>query len=236
MANSQTETSHCWDLRSIRKLIDELKTVRSALVAFESSFAARLDQFDAHQRISAANLLHYVALRRHDLRGLQASLAQLGLSSLGRAEPHVLANINAVLHVLTHMAGGHPSEERFAQVDYASAAALLNARAEALLGREPEKRSVRIMVTLSTEAAHDYALVKEMVTAGMDCARINCAHDEESAWKAMAGNVRRAAEEVRRPCRILMDLAGAKLRIGAIEAGPQVFKLKPGNVPFAVER
>ena len=35
---------------------------------------------------SARNLVHYMALRRHDLRELQDQLAAVGLSSLGRAD------------------------------------------------------------------------------------------------------------------------------------------------------
>ena len=84
------------------------------------------------------------------------------------------------------------------------------------------------MVTLPSEAASDYLLVKEMDAAGMNCARINlAAHDEAAAWKAMAAHLRRAQRELRRPCRILMDLAGAKPRIGPIEPGPRVFRLRP---------
>ena len=41
-------------------------------------------------RASAINLVHYVWLRGHDIRGLQAELADLGLSSLGRLESRVL--------------------------------------------------------------------------------------------------------------------------------------------------
>ncbi len=83
------------------------------------------------------------------------------------------------------------------------------------------------MVTMPPEAAFDYSLVKEMVAAGMNCARINCAHDEASAWNAMAAHLHRAQRELGKPCRILMDLAGAKPRIGPIEPGPPVFKLRP---------
>jgi hypothetical protein len=45
---------------------------------------------------SAVNVAHYVALRHEDLRELQARLSELGLSSLGRSEPGVLANLRAV--------------------------------------------------------------------------------------------------------------------------------------------
>jgi hypothetical protein len=54
---------------------------------------------------SARNLMHYVALRRHDIRHLQSQLASLGLSSLGRTEPHVLGALHAVMEILHQLAG-----------------------------------------------------------------------------------------------------------------------------------
>ena len=42
------------------------------------------------------NLTHYLALRQSDERSLQRKLGRLGLSSLGRCEPHVLATVESV--------------------------------------------------------------------------------------------------------------------------------------------
>jgi len=44
-------------------------------------------------------------LQRVDNRPLQQKLAGLGLSSLGRSESHVLANIDKVLGILHRLAG-----------------------------------------------------------------------------------------------------------------------------------
>src|SRR5690606_28769716 len=82
-------------------------------------------------------------------------------------------------------------------------------------------------VTLPSEAADDATLAHTLVEAGMDVARINCAHDDATRWLTMADNVRRAAETLGRPVRILTDLAGPKLRTGRIAPGPAVLKLKP---------
>ena len=38
---------------------------------------------------SDTNLLHYLVLQGHDVRGLQEKLAALGLSSVGRMKSHV---------------------------------------------------------------------------------------------------------------------------------------------------
>jgi pyruvate kinase len=69
----------------------------------------------------------------------------------------------------------------------------------------------------------------------MDCMRINCAYDEPDAWAAMAGHLAQANRELGRGCKISMDLAGPKLRVGPVEAGPEVLKIRPrrdalGNV------
>lgn len=47
----------------------------------------------------------YLALRQLDIRGLQNDVADLGLSSLGRLEGHVLVTLEAVLSALHALAG-----------------------------------------------------------------------------------------------------------------------------------
>jgi pyruvate kinase len=57
--------------------------------------------------------------------------------------------------------------------------------------------------------------------------RINCAHDDAQAWANMIAHLRRAEQEVGRQARVLMDLAGPKLRTGPLVPGPQVIKWRP---------
>ena len=64
-------------------------------------------------------------------------------------------------------------------------------------------------------------LVDNLVAAGMDCARINCAHDDAEAWGRMVENVREASARHERPCKILMDLGGPKCRILRVKAPPK---------------
>ncbi len=78
-------------------------------------------------------------------------------------------------------------------------------------------RDVLIMVTLPSEAADDHRLVSDLVRSGMDVARINCAHDDAGVWTAMAEQVRRAASEVGRPCRVCMDICGPRARTRAVD-------------------
>jgi pyruvate kinase len=104
---------------------------------------------------------------------------------------------------------------------------ILELHTETMLGPRRAGRQVRIMVTLPSEAAADYALVRALLKDGMDCARVNCAHDDAGTWARMIALVRRAQRELRQPCRVLMDLGGPKLRTGALPPGPRVLKCRP---------
>jgi pyruvate kinase len=165
---------------------------------------------------SAANLAAYIGLRRHDVRHLQCQLADLGLSSLGRCEAHVLPSLDAVIRMLKIMHGEDFDAEEMSHTRAAmdNAEKLLRKHTDRLLGPPPSHRWARIMVTLPSEASRDYVFVRELVLRGMDCARINCAHDELSAWQHMVQFVHQAEQETGRNCKILMDIAGPKLRTG----------------------
>ena len=92
-----------------RDVTDELQALRSEMLAHERRLAAWIGQAGGARRASARNHAHYLALRAADLRELQERLARLGLSSLGRGESHVLANLDKVLGLL-HVLTGRPWE------------------------------------------------------------------------------------------------------------------------------
>jgi pyruvate kinase len=212
----------------VEGLIDELWLLRRAMLAREKRLSRRLRAVNPAYRPSAVNLAHYLAMRHIDLRGLQQRLAWVGVSSLGRAETHVLANVDKVLGIL-HRIAGRPwtSLAQDEPAGFMRGSALLAQHAESLFGVAPPDRRVRIMVTLPSEAATEESLVEGLLRTGMDIARINCAHDSAADWVAMARRVRRVARRLHRPVRVLMDLAGPKLRTGPVTEAPAVLKLKP---------
>ena len=218
----------------LEAVLEELTAVRAGVLAEAAAAEALLGGVHAEQVASARNLLHYLALRRRDLRPLQSRLAALGLSSLGRAESHVLATLDAVLAALHRLTGSHwrPPHSEAPGVDFGGGERLLAAHADALLGPAAPGRSARIMVTMPGEAAGDDALVRELLEGGMDCLRINCAHDDAGEWLAMVENLRRAERSLGRPFKVAMDLAGPKLRTGPLEPGPAVAKVRPRRDAF----
>jgi pyruvate kinase len=215
----------------LEQLSGELEAICDDMLRLEASLLKRtLAVHEAH-RPSARNLAHYLALRRHDVRGLQSQLALLGLSSLGRTESHALTAVQTVHHVLNVLSGKDASLPCSAEpsVGIGEGAEILERNTDALLGPPPPKRKVRIMVTMATDAATDYELVRDLVQNGMDCMRINCAHDNPEVWLGMIRNLQQAREETGRDCRIEMDLAGPKLRTGPIEPGPSVVRCRPAR-------
>jgi pyruvate kinase len=215
----------------IEAVLSELMAIRADMVASLAMSQPHLAKVHANHRDSARNLLHYLALRRRDLRPLQLRLAALGLSSLGRAESHVLATIDAVLAVLHRLLqrAWQPASGESAVMSFAHGDRLLAEHTDALLGPMNTGRKVRIMVTMPSEAADNYLLVHNLLQQGMDCMRINCAHDDAAAWARMIGHLRQAERSLGRSCRIVMDLAGPKLRTGPLEPGPAVVRIRPSR-------
>ena len=160
---------------------------------------------------SALNLACYLAFRHHDLREIQLALMPWGLSSLGRIESRVLPNLDAVIATLKSICGqkylGSPQLDSFFEGDH-----LLRLHTDELFGPPPPNRRVRIMVTLPTEAATNYSLVKEIIERGAKCLRINCAHDEPQVWQAMIDQIQKAEIELALSCKLMMDLGGPKIR------------------------
>lgn len=209
-------------------LRNELDALRARARKRERKFAAELDGVFGARRVDAVNLTHYLALRSRDLRPLQAALTEMGLSSLGRMESDVLGNLDAVITMIDDALGDTSVDEDLPIRDPGDAPReRLHRAAVDLLGGTRDDRITRIMVTMPKDAADDPELVESYVEAGLDLARINCAHDNPEAWARMAKHLRGAMPRVR----IAMDLAGPKVRTGPIVAAEptEQNEQKPGK-------
>lgn len=169
--------------------------------------------------IPAANLALYLALRKRDLTAEQEALSALGLSSLGRAEAHVLETLDAVILALAALAGEAPDEVAAGR-SVRRRPRRVDVKRDALFGADPSGPETRVLVTLPTAAADDPALVAELVSAGATAVRINCAHDDPAAWSRMIAHTRTAADAVGRRVPVLMDLAGPKVRTMRVTVPP----------------
>lgn len=207
-------------------MVNQIELLLQEAAALEEVYAPQIRKVHPAFSKSAKNLLHYLSLRKHDIRHLQMQLSSLGLSSLGRAESHVLANLTSVFNqlqlLLAHLENGNPQVLPFVPVE-----SKLKPNIEALLGEKPHGREDRIMVTFSTDLAKNYELVRDMIKEGMNCARINCAHDDKKVWGKMVKQIKKAEKELDQKCIILFDLMGPKLRTGPLMPGPEVIPIHP---------
>ena len=223
----------------LRLLLEELLAIRNEVYregnVLYDSWEEQIKRRDFIP--GARNLAYYLAVRRHDLRRLQKRLAPWGVSSLGMLESRVMATLDSVITTIGRCAGLQTTG-----IDYPSLAEftlgerLLQANTRTAFGPKPVRRYTRIMVTLEAEAADNYSFVKTLLENGMDAARINCAHDDPAVWAKMIEHVRAAEREVGRSCKIIMDIAGPKLRIGRILTAKQEPRVKRGECIFLTER
>lgn len=217
----------------------EVAHILSSLEAVEQQFKLALQQVHPDNRARARNFLHYLALRTFDLRQIQAQLSELGISSMAHAEGYVLHNLLRIDHLLSLVDNG---QETFlehvpnanAPFSFQSYREKFKANSDRLFGAPSAGHNkTHIMVTLPAEAAESYPLVREMLGAGMDVARINTSHDGPEVWRAMIDHIRRAEAQVGNSCRIYMDLSGPKLRTdldALVLNDPERWRKKKGRV------
>jgi pyruvate kinase len=177
---------------------------------------------------SALNLAAYLALRRRELRPLQRRLMALGLSSLGRAESRViptLAAVRAAAAALLGRSSGSAVDGFFAGEDR------LSREVETVFGKagNPAGRK-RLLVTCPSEAADDPEFMMGLARRGVDAVRINCAHDDASAWARMVGHARAAGATTGQRMKIFMDLGGPKIRTGKVRTPGDRKKARPGDL------
>src|SRR5687768_6705973 len=213
----------------LESLANELNQLRAQATEGEAKLAPHLERVHPENMPSARNLVHYLVLRRRDIRDLQQRLARAGLSSLGRSEPHVLVTLDRMIALLALARGENIPEMNEPPVGFREGEQVLAGNAADLLGPSPPNRNVRIVVTLPREAAEDAELADDLIAAGMDCARINCARGDADDWSAMADNIITARRRAGRECRILVDLAGPKLRTTPIAGQTKPLRLFVGN-------
>lgn len=178
---------------------------------------------------SAQNLSYYLALRNHDIAQLQTDLIPWGLSSLGRLESKTLVTLNAVIATLQDVIDEEMDHEHPDPDEFDIGRRRLQKNARKVFGKKPKNRTTRIMVTMSNEAIDDEDFIFELVEEGMNVTRINAAHNEPEDWLKMIQNIQKASEELDRDVRVLLDIAGPKIRTEWVYSHLRRPKVTPGD-------
>ena len=209
---------------NIRAMRAELKRILAYVREVEEQFADQLARVHPDNVSRARNFIHYLALRTFDLREIQQQLSELGISSMAHAEGYTLFNLQRIDHLLNLIDNGQDTFLEYtrsgnAPFTFKSYQEAFKAHSDRLFG-EPSAgaNKTHLMVTLPTEAAEDPQLVNDLLSAGMDVARINTSHDSPETWRRMVAHIRAAEGATGASCKVYVDLSGPKLRTDLSEA------------------
>ncbi|MGX1930125.1 pyruvate kinase [Flagellimonas sp. 2504JD4-2] len=211
----------------IRELIAQIEAILEAIRKSEPNYKGFLKEVDPVYTKSARNLVHYTTFRTFDLRTTQKRLKNIALTRLSKAGGHLKSSLLKTRYILYSLLGEPPTPNDKAGLSIKNGKRLLTRNTKELLGYRSKGRRVRIMVTQPTEAAINYKLIHDMVGNGMNCARINCAHDDKEIWGKIITNIKKASKAHGKQVKIAMDLSGPKIRTGNIAPGPKVRKFTP---------
>lgn len=196
---------------------------------------------------SATNLVHYLALKSLDIEQIEEELSSIGLLNLETVNPHVLSSLSACIQMLMSSRsdsfvglkvpnGELPVHKSLdgKKLDLGMTTMMRRASSnrDLLLGALQGQRMGHIMVTVGQEAAEDDTHINDLINSGTTIFRINCAHGDPELWSKIIKMVKRCSQQLEKPCRILMDLAGPKLRTGKLKDGPCVVKISPKRNAF----
>ncbi|RZC83071.1 hypothetical protein C5167_045853 [Papaver somniferum] len=241
---------HVVDLPVNRKnLLDRLKAVHLHISASEQWNLSRIELCHRNYLVSARNLIHYLALKCLDTEQLQEELSAIGLQNLETINPHVLASVYSGIQLLNNLEsrlldseaeansvdinhvffGDSLKVSKHKNEDFSRTS--LRRRAvsykESLLGPIQDGKPSHIMATVGNEAIECETLLGDLLSNGTTIFRINCAHGVPSVWSEIIRRIKRSSKMLEKPCRILMDLAGPKLRTDRMKEGPSVMKISP---------
>ena len=177
--NQMTEFNQVHEVIKAKDLLEELIELYDDVVTEGNQIFAKwkeeITRSDFEE--SARNLSYYLALRQRDIRGIQKDLVPWGLSSLGRLEAKTLSTLEAVISALSAIVGDKSQIKQPDFKEFSVGEAKLASNIEKILGQAPSNRYTRIMVTMPSEVSEDIELAKNLISKGMNVARINCAHD-----------------------------------------------------------
>jgi len=207
----------------LQEIAVAIELVIDKIAAFEKDYELQINNVHPNYVKSAKNLIHYLALRTIDVDILQEKLEEIGLPNPPGYEKNILHNLLIFKTITSSLLNNKLPDENANELTLKEADAILKRNTKAVFGKIKHKRKTAIMVTQPTEAATDKEFTRSLLQLGMDCARINCAHDDELVWKQIIDNIK----EVENNCKIMMDLGGPKIRTGKMKPGHKVIHIKP---------
>lgn len=212
-----------FDTQKLQDINSQIDLFLKKIDEYENLYQPQIANVHPNYAESAKNLIHYLALRSFDIDIYQKQLIDIGLPNTTSSESSVLSNLLIFKTIINHLLN---KENNIPEKDFITnneSKELLKKHSTALFGKVPENRRTRILVTQPTTAAEDTDFIKSLLDLGMNCARVNCAHDDEDIWGKIIANIKNSDPN----CKVMMDLGGPKLRTGKMKPGHKVIHIKP---------
>lgn len=207
----------------LQEIVVALDSVIDKISEFEHKYSSQLNKVHPNYSQSAKNLVHYLAMRSFNVDVFQEKLDEIGLPSSLGSQNNILRDLLSFRTVINSLLNINLVVEEKKYLNNKDVKNILKKNSKTLFGNIKNKRKTAIMVTQPANAAIDKQFVKSLLKQGMDCARINCAHDDKIIWKQIIDNIRSFEDD----CKIMMDLGGPKLRTGKMKPGHKVIHIKP---------
>jgi len=207
----------------LQEIIVAIDSVLERISEFELKYRSQLENVHPNYTNSAKNLIHYLAFRSFNVDILQEKLDEIGLPNSPGSQSNILFGMLSFKTIINGLLNHEQNSETIDYLTNKETRKILEKNTKALFGKIKNKRRTAIMVTQPVEAAINKAFAKSILKQGMDCARVNCAHDNEDVWKRIIDNIRIFDDD----CQIMMDLGGPKLRTGKMKPGHKVIHIKP---------
>lgn len=194
---------------SIRMLMDIIRQYLVAQVLEEA--------VQANNKKSCENLIAYLACKRH-------------LTFKWKIDGLDLLNHKAVIYSLQQLLKSQEDSigSQFYPITPEEAEDKLLSNKKKL--HFYHKTEFPVMVTLDLSMLRNRTIFKNLFHAGMNIARINCAHDDPYVWAEFVKEIRQLHKYSDRTCKIYMDLAGPKIRLGNMETESGKIRIRNGEV------
>jgi pyruvate kinase len=175
------------------------------------------------------NLISYLGLLEQNSLGIQLQLQEKGLADFHHSHTHLLYTLEKILSYLTISS---PMQKNLNAPTPDQSRKILTKRSDELFGNRWQPYQPAIMVTVDSKILKHPIQIEELLQNGMNVARINCAHDDPEKWLQIIDAIRDGESKLRQEgkypynnCKIYMDLAGPKVRVGNLPDAP-IFVMK----------
>lgn len=206
----------------LQEIVVSSDLIIARISELEHKYKEQIDNVHPNYTKSAKNLIHYLALRSFNIDFLQEKMDEIGLPNSPEFKGSILHRILSFKTIINSLLNIDLPEDKEIFLTNKEAKNILKENFEAVFGKIKKNRKTAIMVTQPLDAASDQQFTKSLLELGMDCARINCAHDDEIIWKKIIDNIKASENE----CKVMMDLGGPKLRTGKMKPGHKVIHIK----------